>query len=71
MRGRRSAARPEWPRLLVLDEAIEVSGRRRALDPHTFRRLSLFQLGIRWLRHLLALAENPILPPYLPYLHPS
>jgi Transposase DDE domain len=48
------------------------SGRRRALDPHAFRRLSLFQLGIRWLRHLLTLAEeNRTLPPYLPYLHPS
>lgn len=47
------------------------SGRRRALDPHTFRRLSLFQLGIRWLRHLQALTEERPLPPYLPYLHPT
>jgi hypothetical protein len=47
------------------------SGRRRELDPHTFRRLSLFQLGIRWLRHVLALAEERHLPPYLPYLHPT
>ena len=47
------------------------SGRRRELDPHTLRRLSLFQLGIRWLRHVLALAEECHLPPYLPYLHPT
>jgi hypothetical protein len=47
------------------------SGRRRELDPHHFRRLSLFQLGIRWLRHLRVLVEDCTLPPYLPYLHPS
>jgi hypothetical protein len=47
------------------------SGRRRDLDPHRFRRLSLFQLGLRWLRHLLVLVEECSLPPYLPYLHPS
>jgi hypothetical protein len=47
------------------------SGRRQELDPHRFRRLSLFQLGIRWLRHLLVLVEECSLPPYLPYLHPS
>lgn len=47
------------------------SGRRRELDPHRFRRLSLFQLGIRWLRHLLVLIEDCTLPPHLPYLHPA
>jgi hypothetical protein len=47
------------------------SGRRRELDPHRLRRLSLFQLGIRWLRHLLALTGESVLPIYLPYLHPS
>lgn len=47
------------------------NGRRRQLDPHRFRRLSLFQLGLRWLRHLLVLVEDCTLPPYLPYLHPS
>ena len=47
------------------------SGRRRDLDPHRFRRLSLFQLGLRWLRHLLVLTEECSQPPYLPYLHPS
>jgi hypothetical protein len=48
------------------------SGRRRDLDPHSRRRLSLFQLGLRWLRHLLCLNDdNGCLPPYLPYLHPS
>jgi Transposase DDE domain len=47
------------------------SGCRRPLDPHRLRRLSLFQLGIRWLRHLLVLTEERPLPPYLPYLHPT
>ena len=47
------------------------SGRRGNLDPHRFRRLSLFQLGLRWLRHLLVLTQDCALPPYLPYLHPS
>ena len=46
-------------------------GRRRDLDPHRRRRLSLFQLGLRWLQHLLALDEPYTLPPYLPYLHPT
>lgn len=47
------------------------SGRRRDLDPHRCRRLSLFQLGLRWLSHLLVLTQECPLPPYLPYLHPS
>ena len=54
------------------------TGRRRDLDPHRRRRLSVFQLGLRWLRHLLlttttgADRDAPILlPRYLPYLHPS
>jgi hypothetical protein len=46
------------------------SGRRRDLDPHRARRLSVFQLGLRWLRHML-LNDLHTLPPYLPYLHPS
>lgn len=47
------------------------SGRRRELDPHRRRRLSVFQLGLRWLHHLLVLVDDGTLPPYLPYLHPS
>ena len=47
------------------------SGRRKELDPHARRRLSFFQLGLRWLRHLLNLSQDPAIPPYLPYLHPS
>jgi hypothetical protein len=49
------------------------TGRRRDLDPHTRRRLSIFQLGLRWLKHhLLCLDyDDCSLPPYLPYLHPS
>jgi hypothetical protein len=47
------------------------SGRRGDLDPHRLRRLSYFQLGLRWLRHLLGRAGDCDLPPYLPYLHPS
>ena len=47
------------------------AGRRRDLDPHARRRLSVFQLGLRYLRHLLVLDHDPVLPPYLPYLHPS
>ena len=47
------------------------SGRRRDLDPHRTRRLSFFQLGLRWLRHLLVLPNDDPTPPYLPYLHPS
>jgi hypothetical protein len=46
------------------------SGRRKDLDPHRQRRLSFFQLGMRWLQHMLSLQSSP-LPPYLPYLHPS
>jgi hypothetical protein len=46
------------------------SGHRRDLDPHRHRRLSLFQLGLRWL-HRLILAEHCNVPPYLPYLHPT
>lgn len=48
------------------------SGRRHDLDPHRWRRLSLFQIGLRWLNHLLVLTDDSLpLPPYLPYLHPS
>lgn len=48
------------------------SGRRKDLDPHTRRRLSVFQLGLRHLRHLLVHGKDPaVWPPYLPYLHPS
>ena len=47
------------------------SGRRKDLDPHLHRRLSLFQLGLRWLHHTLVLTDEPPMPPYLPYLHPS
>jgi len=47
------------------------SGRRGDLDPHRRRRLSVFQLGLRWLRHTLALTELARTPPHLPYLHPA
>jgi hypothetical protein len=56
-------------------------GRRRELDPHRRRRLSVFQLGLRWLRHrilrhLLSCSSDrdataPLWPPRLPYLHPA
>jgi Transposase DDE domain len=46
-------------------------GRRRDLDPHRLRRLSVFQLGMRWLHHLLTIDQDCAVPPYLPYLHPS
>lgn len=47
------------------------SGRRGELDPHTRRRLSLFQLGLRWLHHLSILpADDCPGPPRLPYLCP-
>jgi hypothetical protein len=46
-------------------------GMRRDLDPHRSRRLSLFQLGLRWLHHLLTLTADCAVPTYLPYLHPS
>lgn len=47
------------------------SGRRRELDPHLLRRLSYFQLGMRYLHHLSISQDDCALPPYLPYLHPS
>jgi hypothetical protein len=47
------------------------SGRRKDLDPHRRRRLSVMQLGVRWLQHMLIVAHNALTPPYLPYLHPS
>jgi len=47
------------------------SGRRRDLDPHRRRRLSLFPLGLRWLHPVLVLAGDCAVPPFLPYLHPS
>lgn len=49
------------------------SGRRHDLDPHRRdRRLSVFQLGLRWLRHALVSPDDDARPPpYLPYLHPS
>ena len=48
------------------------TGRRRDLDPHRRRRLSVFQLGLRWLRHLLSNPSADLAPPpHLPYLHPS
>lgn len=53
------------------------SGRRHDLDPHRRgRRLSVFQLGLRWLRHALVSPDDDddddaTTPPYLPYLHPS
>jgi hypothetical protein len=47
------------------------SGRRHDLDPHRQRRLSVFQLGLRWLRHMLLLTKPIVIPPYLPYLHPG
>jgi len=47
------------------------SGLRRDLDPHRRRRLSLFQLGLRWLRHILILTDPTRTPPHLPYLHPA
>lgn len=46
------------------------SGRRHELDPHRQRRLSIFQLGLRWLRHLL-MSDADLLPHHLPYLHPT
>jgi hypothetical protein len=46
-------------------------GQRRDLDPHRFRRLSVFQLGLRWLHHLLVLAVDCAVPTCLPYLPPS
>ena len=47
------------------------SGNRNDLDPHRRRRLSVFQLGLRWLRHTLLGRDVELIPPYLPYLHPS
>jgi hypothetical protein len=47
------------------------TGRRKDLDPHRQRRLSLFQLGLRYLHHLMVLSRDTPIPPYLPYLHPS
>ncbi len=32
---------------------VQQSGRRRDLDPHHYRRLSLIQLGLRWLRYVI------------------
>ena len=56
---------------ISLGSWIVKSGRRRDFDPHRERRLSVFQLGLRWLSHLLVVAADGPLPPYLPYLHPS
>lgn len=47
------------------------SGRRRELDPHVSRRLSYFQMGMRWLHRLCLSEQDCPLPPYLPYLHPA
>ena len=47
------------------------AGHRRDLDPHHFRRLSVFQLGMRWLQHLLVHLGDSVLPPHLPYLYPK
>jgi hypothetical protein len=55
---------------LSLGTWLVKAGRRGDLDPHRQRRLSYFQLGMRWLHHMLSL-DSPPLPPYLPYLHPS
>jgi hypothetical protein len=48
-------------------------GLRHDLDPHRHRRLSVFQLGLRWLHHLLVLTDDDgyAMPAYLPYLPPS
>ena len=57
---------------LSLGTWLVKSGRRRDLDPHRQRRLSFFQLGMRWLQHMLSpQSQCSALPPYLPYLHPS
>jgi len=38
----------------VIGSSAEENGQRRALDPHRRRRLSVIQLGLRWLHHLIA-----------------
>jgi hypothetical protein len=47
------------------------SGKRRELDPHLLRRMSYFNMGMRWLHHLSISQEDCASPPYLPYLHPT
>ena len=47
------------------------TARRKDLDPHPVRRLSIFQLGTRWLRHMLLSLQEAIFPPRLPYLYPK
>jgi hypothetical protein len=56
--------------LISLGTWLIKTGQRHDLDPHRMRRLSLFQLGLRWLRHLL-MSDGQFMPHYLPYLHPS
>jgi hypothetical protein len=56
--------------LISLGTWLIKSGQRHVLDPHRIRRLSLFQLGLRWLRHLL-MSDSDLLPHHLPYLHPA
>jgi hypothetical protein len=63
--GRASQADPEHAARLLLVLALAMAlaasqgslaqkaGRRRDLDPHRRRRLSLIQLGPRWLRYLV------------------
>lgn len=51
-----------------LGDWVIKSGRRRDLDPHRGRRLSVFQLGLRWLHRMLlqrqyAVLRLPIRPP--------
>lgn len=44
--------------LLCLGERIEREGKRRAVDRHTKPQLSLFQVGVRYLKRLLTLRQD-------------
>lgn len=50
---------------LALGGQVVRRGLRRRLDPHGARRLSYFQLGLRWLAHQCLAAARPPLPPVL------
>jgi hypothetical protein len=53
-----------------LGGAMVKAGRRRQVDPHRGRRLSLIQLGLRWLRYAVAHDRRHLLRPGRLYLHP-
>jgi hypothetical protein len=51
--------------------AVVKAGRRRAMDPHGRRRLSVVQLGLRWLRYAIGHGSHSLLRLDRLYLYPK